>query len=122
MKKSLYALLISFVYCIHIHALLIKGDPNAANNETFSFDVGFAKFSQKTDTSAPRLWIASSDPAMNSYPNTAKPYGLSYISEFVSYVKPGIVSSATAMTNSEPATIYTFKNNVVKSSYEANPI
>lgn len=122
MKKIFQILLLSSAYCFQLQAPLAKGDPSAAEGETFSFDIGFAKFGYKEDLITARLWTASGDPAMSSYPDSVKPYGLSYTQHLASYVPSTIVPIAIPMANEENATIYSFDGKKVNASSVTNPI
>lgn len=119
MKKVFYITMFSVFTISNLQALLVKGDPLAATNETFSFEVGFATFDAGSDLSAPRLWIASGQAIAD---DSAKPYGLSFVTQLASYVDPGIQPSATAMANEENATIYTFNGTTASSTSATNPI
>ena len=122
MKKIFQFLLLSSAYCVQLQAPLAKGDPSAATGETFSFDIGFAKFGYKAELTTARLWTASGDPAMSSYPDTVKPYGLSYTEQLASYVPSIIVPIAIPMANEEDATVYSFDGTKVNANSIANPI
>jgi hypothetical protein len=122
MKKIFQFLLLSSAYCVQLQAPLAKGDPNAATGETFSFDIGFAKFGYKAELTTARLWTASGDPAMSSYSDAVKPYGLSYTQQLASYVPSTIVPIAIPMANEEDATVYFFDGTKVNANSIANPI
>lgn len=122
MKKVLYTAIFSAIATSQLQAPLVTGDPSAAAGETFSFDVGFASYDSGSDQSAPRLWVANNDPLMNTYSNTVKHYGLSYIFQLTSYVAPGFTSSAIPMVNEEDATIYSFNGTTVVTTKVPNPL
>lgn len=122
MKKIFYITAFSIIAVSKLQALLVTGDPSAAANETFSFDVGFAAFDVGSEYSSPRLWTATNDATMAAKADTVKPYGLSLINQFISYVAPDNFPEAIPMTNQEGATIYTYNGTTASVTSAPNPI
>lgn len=119
MKKIFYISIFLVFTISNIQALLVTGDPNAAADETFSFDIGFAAFDPKSEQSAPRLWTATNQVIAS---DSIKPYGLSLINQLASYVGTTITPTATPMTNEENATVYTFNGTTASAISVPNPI
>lgn len=120
MKKIFYIAVFCSIAVSNLNALLVTGDPNAATGETFSFDIGFAGFDTGAEYSSPRLWTAA-----GSIPSTdaAKPYGLSFTNQFVSYVGSSVFPEATPMTNEEAATVFTYNGTTAAVTLvDPNPI
>jgi hypothetical protein len=122
MKKKIIQLILLTSYSAIIKTILVIGDPNAAANTTFSFNVGFVKYDPKTDNSFPRFWTATNDTSIASMPDDTKQYGLSTIVQTPPYLYPDEKSIATPMANSEPATIYQANGTQVSFTVEPNPI
>src|SRR3990167_5152933 len=107
-KKIFCITAFSIISISNLQALLVTGDPSAAAGETFSFDIVFAAFDVGAEYSSPRLWMATNDAAMGTKADTVKPYGLSLVNQTAAYVASGVYPEATAMTNQEAATVYTY--------------
>ncbi len=122
MKKFLIALIVLTSYSAIIKTILVIGDPHAASDATFSFDVGFIKFDPQTNESAPRFWTATNDTTISTMADNTKQYGLSIIYQTPSFVEPNLQSIAIPMANSEAATIYQLNGSKVDFTVEANPI
>ncbi len=122
MKKIFYITTFCIITASHLQAILITGDPDAAAGETFSFDLGFAAFDLGADYSTPRLWMANNDATMSTKDDTVKPYGLSYATEYASYVAPNTAIQATPMANEENATIFTYDGTTAAVGGGTNPI
>jgi len=121
MKKIFIPLIFLTSYSSIIQTILVIGDP-AATDSTFSFDVGFVKFDNQTENSAPRFWTATNDTTISTMSDSTKQYGLSIINQTPSFVDPGFQSVAIPMANSEAATIYQLNGSKVDFTVEANPI
>lgn len=122
MNKTLCMLTLLTCYVPHIYAKLIVGDPNATSGTTFSFNVGFTQFDDKSDNSPARWWIATDDPSIAGQPDETKIYGLSLIEQAASYFDPRYSITATPMTNKEDATVFSFDGTTVTANSEANPL
>ncbi len=122
MKKKLAILLILANWTHVSYNKLIIGDPNAADNTTFSFTVGFVKYEDKTQNSFPRFWTATDDPNIANMADDTKKYGLSLINQAPSYLNSEIQIQAIPMTNSGDALIFENKNSTVTSITEPNPM
>lgn len=61
-----------------LQSILVVGDPDAASGNTFSFNVGFAKFTQM-DAAPGKYWLASGQTITT---DDAKPFALSYVQQF----------------------------------------
>ncbi|MFA5998480.1 MAG: hypothetical protein WC747_00465 [Candidatus Babeliales bacterium] len=122
MNKIFHILVLTSVYCAHLHAPLAIGDSSATTGETFSFDIGFASFDAGSDTSFPRLWTASNDLAMSTKADSVKQYGLSFINQLSSYVAPNVRPVAIPMANSENAITYAWNGTSAMIGSVANPI
>lgn len=122
MKKNLISFIFLTSYSTIIQTILVIGDPNAATNSTFSFNVGFVKYDNQTDNSFPRFWTATNDATISTMPDSTKQFGLSIINQTPSYVDSDFKSIAIPMANSELATIFQLNGTEVKLYQEANPI
>jgi hypothetical protein len=123
MKKAFYCAIFLLITSVQTHTVLVTGDPLAADGETFSFDVGFAAFDSGSETSNARLWTATNDPDMATKADTVKPYGLSLINQYAAFNAVGATPSATAMTNQEAATVYTFDGTTASATtVDPNPL
>lgn len=122
MKKKLIILLLLTNYTHLSYSKLVIGDPNAAPGATFSFNIGFVKYEDRTETSFARFWTATNDATIANMPYDTQKYGLSFVNQLSSYVPPSIQSKATPMTNDGDAIIFELQNNTIISSTEPNPI
>jgi hypothetical protein len=122
MKKKLTILLLLTNYMHVSYSKLVIGDPNAAQDTTFSFNIGFVKYEDGTDSSFARFWTATNDTNIALMPNDTKKYGLSLVNQVSSYVPPSVQIKATPMTNDGDAIIFEEQNNMVVSLTEPNPI
>lgn len=122
MKNKFFTAIFLLIATTPCKALLVSGDPLAATNETFSFNVGFAAFDPGAEYSSPRLWMANDDADMGSMADSVKPYGLSLVNQAASYVAPGATLQATPMTNQEPATIFSYSGTSATATSISNPM
>lgn len=122
MKKKLTILLLLTNFPHVSYSKLVIGDPNAAPDTTFSFNIGFVKYEDRTETSFARFWTATNDTNIANMPNDTKKYGLSFINQMSSYIPPTVEIKATPMTNDGDATIFEVQNSTVVSLTEPNPI
>lgn len=122
MKKSLYILIMLTSSIPNIQTQLVIGDPNAATNTTFSFDVGFVSYEEKSDTSPARWWSATNDAGIAAMSDDTKKYGLAFTIQTASYINPGSIIQATPMATPGNATIYSWNGTTVASTTIANPI
>lgn len=122
MKKKLTILLLLTNYTHLSYSKLVIGDPNAAPDTTFSFNIGFVKYEDRTENSFARFWTATNDANISTMPNDTKKYGLSFVNQASSYVPPTAQIKAIPMTNDGDAIIFEEQNNTVVSTTEPNPI
>ncbi len=122
MKKKLTILLLLTNYTHISYSKLVIGDPNAAPDTTFSFNIGFVKYEDRTETSFARFWTATNDSNIANMPNDTKKYGLSFVNQVSSYIPQAVQIKATPMTNDGDAIIFEAQDDVVVSPTEPNPI
>lgn len=122
MNKTLYTLVLLTCYFPNNYTKLVVGDPNATPGTTFSFNVGFTAFDEKSDHSPARWWTATNDPAISGLPDNTKKYGLSFIVQAASYVQPTYSITAFPMTNDGSATIYSVSGANVVATSVPNPL
>ncbi|MBI2353327.1 hypothetical protein HYV11_03760 [Candidatus Dependentiae bacterium] len=124
-KKKWQKIIIYCVFAQQMQATLVTGDPDATSGNTFSFNVGFAKYNYGEAFS--RLWLASGE---NISTDAAKPFALSYVmqipaEELVNVATQQIiVPFALPMASPDPATIFSYNSATgkVDTSVIANPI
>lgn len=124
-KKALYIAFTSCFLTSHLESTVAVGDPAAAPGTTFSFNVGFAKYSQSENRS--RLWLASGQTITN---DIAKPYALSYIDQLTAepIANPATgqqyFPTAWPMANPEGAFIFFYNQatKLVETTNIPNPI
>lgn len=122
MKKSLYILTILACSTPQTYTQLVVGDPNAATNTTFSFDVGFVAYDDKSELSPARWWSATNDATIATFPDATKQYGLAYTVQTASYINPDTTIQATPMATSGDATLFAWDGTNVIPSQGPNPI
>ena len=124
-NKILCTCIALYFFVSQIQATVAKGDPNAAQGETFSFNIGHAKF---VITQRHRLWLASGQD-LSGEPDEVQKFGLSFVDEIPAEprLNPNtmqvILPTAQPLANKEPATIITSTStNEPTSSISDNPI
>jgi len=122
MKKSLYIFIMLACSTPQIYTQLVIGDPNAAANTTFSFNIGFVSYDDKSDLSPARWWSATNDASIATFPDATKQYGLAYTIQTTSYLNPDTVIQAVPMATSGNATLYSWNGTLVVPSEAPNPI
>ena len=109
-KKTVYIIIATCFFIQQAQAIVVNGDPNAANGDTFSFEVGHAVL-VRSENEGNRLWTASSEAITNE---DSKKFALSYIQQVgpepLFNLKTGeqIPSKAIPMANEGSATIFSF--------------
>ena len=124
-NKILCTCIALYFFVSHIHTTVVKGDPNAAQGETFSFNIGHATFVTKQKH---RLWLASGED-LSSESDDVQKFGLSLVEEISAepMLKPNTTSiltpEAKPLANKEPATIIaSTSTNQPTVSVDPNPI
>jgi len=122
MNKILCTLALLTCYFPNNYPILVVGDPNAATGTTFSFNVGFTHFDDKSESSPARWWTATNDPNIGTMPDDTQKYGLSIIVQAASYINPSQSIVAIPMVNQEDATVFSVSGSSVVSSLVPNPL
>lgn len=122
MKKSLYIFILLICTTTGTKTQLVVGDPNATTGNTFSFDIGFMSYDEKTDTSPARWWVATNDTDIATLPAETQQYGLSFVIKAASYLTPGTVIQATPMATPGNAAVFSWNGSAVTQTSVPNPI